>query len=471
MPEEVAPISIAQMQDRCRRLGTAAFAAEAIQRFSAHEHSGALVEFDAQRLQAALIQSLEQGGPLSGVVICVKDNIDAPPFETRCASPALKGNRPSHDAAVVARLRAAGAVIAAKTNMHELSFGVTSNNAAYGPARNPFDPKRVAGGSSGGSGVAVALGMAPVALGTDTGGSVRIPAAFCGIYGFRPTTGRYPDHGVLILSKTRDTVGILAANCDDIALIDAILADEDTGAIADRPPGRLTIGVYGDAAAGLDLRVDTVISDAIDHLADQGVTLRRIDRGAFADLDERIGDAIVFVEAERFWRAFARQRGTDLAGLAADIASPDVRAIFARLPQLAEDHRATADEAFSSVRPKLQSELERLFEEQNVDVVLSATVPVQPPFVGEDAEMAVAGRRLPVFPTLTRNSALASVLGMPSLTLPAGFDAEGMPVGLQIEALPGRDRQLLQAAREIDFRLRGWRRASTVLRPSRAVAG
>lgn len=465
------PVSIAQMQERCRTLGAAAFAAELLRRFRDHEPSGAVVEFDGERLEEAFATSLEQGGPLSGVAICLKDNIDAPPFETRCASPALKGNRPVQDANVVARLREAGAVIAAKTNMHELSFGVTTNNAACGPARNPFDAERVAGGSSGGSGVAVALGLAPVALGTDTGGSVRIPAAFCGIYGFRPSTGRYPSDGVLILSETRDTVGILAANCEDIARIDAFLASQEAGGVPEQRPDRLRIGVFEDAAAGLCPKVDAVVSAAIEHLADQDVTLCRIDGKEFADLDERIGNAIVFVEAERYWQALAGERGTDLAGFAKDVASPDVRAVFAQLPELAAVHRTIAEHALSSERPRLRSRLERLFEEQDLDAVLGATVPVQPPFVGDDEEMSVAGRGLPVFRTLTRNSALASVLGMPSLTVPAGFDADGLPVGLQIEALPGRDLHLLQAACEIDLRLRGWREAKKARRQSQHVTG
>lgn len=136
------------------------------------------------------------------------------------------------DAGVVSILRDAGVVVLGKTNMHELAFGITSNNPTYGPVRNPFDPQRIAVGSSGGSAVSVATGGVPFALGTDTGGSITIPAAFCGVVGFRPTTGRYPGDGLVKLSHSRDTVGIHAHTVADVALVDAIIAHRSAGPFA-----------------------------------------------------------------------------------------------------------------------------------------------------------------------------------------------------------------------------------------------
>src|SRR5690625_3563166 len=164
---------------------------------------------------------------LAGLRFAVKDNIDATGFPTTAGTPGL-AHCPDQDATVVARLKAAGAQLVGKTNMHEFSVGITGNNPHSGPVPNPADPRRVAGGSSGGSAAAVATGEVDFALGTDTGGSVRIPAAFCGVPGFRPSTGRYSSRGILGLSRSRDTAGILARDLALLEAVDAELSGEPT---------------------------------------------------------------------------------------------------------------------------------------------------------------------------------------------------------------------------------------------------
>ncbi|MCZ2820713.1 amidase family protein [Modestobacter sp. VKM Ac-2977] len=151
-------------------------------------------------------------GLLAGVPLAVKDNLDTRDLPTTGGTPALRDSRPGRDHHAVARLRAAGAAVLGKTNLHELAFGITSNNAAFGPVRNPHDPARSAGGSSGGSAVAVATGVVPIALGTNTGGSLRVPAAHCGVVGWRPTTGRWGTGRTVPISRTRDTAGVLATS-------------------------------------------------------------------------------------------------------------------------------------------------------------------------------------------------------------------------------------------------------------------
>ena len=158
----------------------------------------------------------------------LKDNLDTAELPTSGGTPGLAGHRPKRNAAIVETLLGAGAIALGKCNLHELAYGITNNNAAFGPARNPYAPDRIPGASSGGTGVAVAARLAPGGIGTDTGGSVRIPAALCGIVGFRPTTGRWSQAGVVPISHTRDTPGPMTRSVADCALMDGVVTGGPT---------------------------------------------------------------------------------------------------------------------------------------------------------------------------------------------------------------------------------------------------
>src|ERR1700722_8532004 len=165
-------------------------------------------------------------GPLFGLPMPVKDSVNTLEYPTTGGTPALRHFRPAKDAAGVASLRSAGPLVLAKTNLHELSYGWTSNNLAFGAVRNPYDPARIPGGSSGGTAAAIAARLAPLGIAEDTEGSIRVPAAFCGIAGFRPTTGRYPTHGCVPISPLFDQVGPHARNVADLALFDSVLSGD-----------------------------------------------------------------------------------------------------------------------------------------------------------------------------------------------------------------------------------------------------
>ena len=208
----------------------------------------AFITFDRERALAAarkadgLAARKSFAGPLHGVPIVVKDNIHVAGLPSSAGTPGLRSFVPARNAPVAEKLIRAGAIVLGKTNLHELAFGITSNNAAFGPARNAYDPTRIAGGSSGGTGNAIAARMAPAGLGSDTGGSVRIPAALNGISGLRPTLGRYSQEGITPIAHTRDTAGPMAREVADLVLLDTII----TGArdkVAAAPLRGLRVGV------------------------------------------------------------------------------------------------------------------------------------------------------------------------------------------------------------------------------------
>ena len=206
---------------------------ELLARIEANADLNAFITVDANGAAAraaeldGLRASGEIVGPLHGVPIVVKDNIHVAGLPNSAGTPGLAEFVPAVDNPVVAALRAAGAIVLGKTNLHELAFGITSDNGAFGAVGNPFDPTTFAGGSSGGTAAAISAGMAPAGLGTDTGGSARIPAALTGIVGFRPSTGRYVSSAVTPISHTRDTIGVMARRVADVVLMDSVITATD----------------------------------------------------------------------------------------------------------------------------------------------------------------------------------------------------------------------------------------------------
>lgn len=392
--------------------------------------------------------------PLAGVPLGIKDNIDVAGLPGTAGTGALQNRWPARNAVLVNELLRAGALIAGKTGMHELAIGITNNNAVTGPVRNPYDPQRSAGGSSGGSACVVAAGMVPAALGTDTGGSVRLPAALCGLAGLRPTLGRYAPEGVLPLCRSRDTVGPITKDLGDAALLDAVLTGDHSLPSPNLTQVRLGLP-RNTMAADLDADVARVFEEALDLLSQQGITLIEADVPRQRELNEAVGFPLVMYELERDLPAYLNQEGLALTlrDIHAGIGSRDVANIVAE--QLG-DTPVTEAEYHQARRRRweLQAIYADYFRRHRLDAMVFPTTVLPAPVLGEDVSVELNGRKVPTFLTYIRNTDPGSVAGLPGITLPIGL-ARGLPVGLALDGPHGSDRWLLSLGMAIERCLPG----------------
>lgn len=397
-------------------------------------------------------------GPLHGLPIPVKDSINTADLPTTAGTPALRHFQPSQDAPLVAALKAAGAIVLGKTNLHELSYGYTSNNHAFGAILNPYNPGHIPGGSSGGTAAAVAYRMAPLGIAEDTEGSIRVPAALCGIAGFRPTTGRYPTEGSVPTSPVCDQLGPHARSVADLLLFDEVLTGLREAAPA--PPLRgVRLGVIRSYFyAGLDLQVERVTNAALERLRHAGAVLVE---GELPQLEHFIAsctDQILNHDVRPSLTRYLAQyhTGVSFRSLLAQ-ASPDVRrmiepAIIPGSPQFVTD--AQYQRIMSKTRPALRGMYREYFRRSGVAaIVFPTTILPAPPLGEEDRVLDVRGRRMPLDDAMARNVAPGSTTGLPGLVLPAGLTTTGLPLGLEFDGPAGSDRALLRLGLAIEAAL------------------
>jgi indoleacetamide hydrolase len=406
----------------------------------------------AQVLEAARARDLERRagakpGPLFGLPIPVKDSVNTRDYPTTGGTPALRHFHPAADAPVVAALRSAGAIVLGKTNLHELSYGWTSNNLAFGAVHNPYDLARIPGGSSGGTAAAIAARLAPLGVAEDTEGSIRVPAAFCGIAGFRPTTGRYSTQGCIPISPLFDQVGPHARSVADLALFDSVAAD-DWQALSAPPLKGMRLGVVRDYwFTELDPEVLRLTELALARLKEAGAQIIETQLPGLGALIDVTTDAVqnhdVRIALARYLKDYGT--GVDLETLVAQ-ASPDIQQVFRRyvLPGGAD---VVAETVYAAARDQHLPALRRLYREyfartQVAAMVFPATL-VPAPRIGEDTTLTVNGHALPFETAVARNIAPGSTAGLPGLVMPAGLTHSGLPVALEFDAPSGTDRALL----------------------------
>jgi indoleacetamide hydrolase len=386
-----------------------------------------------------------QLGALHGLPLPIKDSVNTQALPTSNGTRALANFRPKDDAAVLKPLFAQGAILMGKTNLHELSFGWTSNNAAFGPVRNPYDPSRVPGGSSGGSAAAVAARMAPIAIGEDTLGSIRVPSTDCGLAGLRPTFGRYPDTGIMPLTDNRfDQVGPLARSVDDLVLFDGVLVP-DAAPIAAKPLKDVRIGVSrGFLMAGLDTEVDRVSKAALEKLRSAGAVLVEAELPEVVEAAPLIALTIIFYEMMPSIARFLAEEGTGLSfeqmlAQASDAMQANLKAVS--LPPARPSPET--HEMMLAQREALIAAIHRYFEEHGIVALAFPPTRLPAPRIGEDVEVVIGGQKVPMRAAIARNIALGSCASMASLVLPAGLTSDGLPVGMEFASLAGTDREML----------------------------
>ena len=421
---------------RAKKVSSVELTDEALQRIAcAQPRLNAFITVigdSARQRAAAMDVELSRGvdrGPLHGIPIAHKDLVMTRGVRTTAGSKILSDFVPEQDAVVAAKLNDAGTVLVGKTGLHELAYGVTSTNPHFGPVRNPWDPERIPGGSSGGSGAAVAADLVFMATGTDTGGSIRIPCSYCGTVGLKPTYEAVSRRGVIPLALTLDHIGPMTRTVRDCAIAYNAIAERPDGFVPaqDTDVRQFRVGVprnfYFDA---LDAEVAAAVRSAVQTAGAIGARVVEVEIPDMAAINT-ICRLLLLVEASANWRPHLDRR--------ADFGS-DVLALLDQGRLVSGIDYADAQR----LRRIFIRDFSRLWSQ--VDCIFAPVTPIAAPKVGE-LTMEIAGKNEDVRTASTRLTRGINVLGIPSLTLPCGFTKSGLPIGMQILGAPRQEDRVL----------------------------
>lgn len=402
---------------------------------------------EAMTARAKDVKDLYRRKPLLGIPIAVKDNFCTKGVKTTAGSKVLENYLPPYDATVVAKLKAAGAIIIGKTNMDAWAHGASGENSQFGPTKNPWDNSRVAGGSSSGSAAAVASGMAQAATGSDTGGSIRMPANFCNVVGFKPTYGRVSRYGVIAMGSSFDAIGHLARSVEDAALILEVTAGSDSKD-ATTPPqetdqyltgfkddlSRLKIGLPKEYfSKDLDSKIKTVIDRAVKTLRKMGASFSSVS----LPHTEYVVPAYYVLVSSEISSNLARYDGLRFGNFRAVFGNEAKRRIMLGTHTLSAGYYDAYYLKAMKVRALITEDFEKAFEK--VDLLLTPVSPVLPFKLGEKVEDPIKMYLMDVY------TGSINLAGVPAMSLPAGF-VTGLPVGMQLIGPQFSELKLLQAA-------------------------
>ena len=392
------------------------------------------LDIDRARARAETLTIDSADSLLKGIPYACKDLFDVKGMVTSGGSRVLANNIAQHDAEAVTRMNQAGAIFIGKNNLHEFAYGATGENALYGTAPNPYDRSRLAGGSSSGSAAALGYGLCAAALGTDTGGSVRAPAALCGLVGFKPTFGRISTEGVIPYSWSLDHVGTLTRNAADAALLFKALANKVNPPATANLEG-LRVGIPENFFFD---RADPEILDSIDvlmnFLSDGGARLKPVTMPSM-EHTRTVSLTVQMPEALSYHNRYLEQRG--------ELYSQDFRAGLALGQCLLAEQYIRAKRFIESYRRDMDS----VFEE--IDLLITPATPVIAPKIGT-VEVTVDGQTEPAGNAITRYTSFFNMTGHPAITLPCGMHSEGLPIAAQLIGKHHGDEELIATATLIE---------------------
>jgi indoleacetamide hydrolase len=438
------------------------YATALLQRARALAELNAFITIDEAAVLAAArdADKARAGGSaaqLLGMPLGVKDSYLTAGLPTSLGLDSLAHFIPQEDADAVRAIKDAGALVFGKNNLVEMSYGLTGHNERYGQVKNPHARDRVTGGSSSGSAASVAAGIVPASLGGDTVGSIRVPASFCGVVGFKPTTGRWPRNGVAPISHTLDTTGAFARSVEDCILVDQVVTGEQAAELSD--------GGYDLKGARLafaprqfldlvDPEVETRFREVVRRLQDAGAEVVEVD----------LGDDFNALIQTATWGIFAHET---MGAISEFLRRHDIPTTFEAIyeglkPQLRQawghivlpgGAGATSAEAYQTAlnvsRPEIQRRLNTAFVSHGAQVILQPTTPCTAPLVEEQATVHIAGKEVSYL-ALANHTVSASSVGLPGISLPVGLSRAGLPIGLELDAPLWSDRALLNLARGIE---------------------
>ncbi|AAK41231.1 Glutamyl-tRNA amidotransferase, subunit A (gatA-2) [Saccharolobus solfataricus P2] len=390
-------------------------------------------------------ESINKGGKLAGVLIAIKDNISTEGIRTTCASKMLEDYIPPYDATVIEKLKKEGAVIIGKTNMDEFAMGSTTETSYFGPTRNPWDLERTPGGSSGGSGAALAAGYVELALGSDTGGSIRAPAAYNAIFGLKPSYGTVSRFGLVAYANSLEQIGPMARNAEDLGLLFSIIAGPDERdattinlnlnfELKERSVKNVRIGVLSDILEMSEKPVSGVIKDVVNKLSSEGALIEDTKLGnaeyalpayyiiAMSEASSNLAryDGVRYGYSkymEGNWReVYAKNRG-EAFGM--EVKRRILLGSFILSAGYYEEFYLKA----LKVRNLIKKNLDELFKKY--DILLSPTMPILPPKIGEVINDPVRMYAMDL------NTVIANLAAIPALSMPVGFYSD-LPIGLQL---------------------------------------